>query len=114
MVEGRPINVGDEDFEREVLRAEVPVLVDFWAPWCGPCRTAGPVLERMAQAYQGRLKVCKLNVDVGRQTASRYGVMSIPTLNIFKNGKVVGQIVGVTPNYEADIKEKIEPHLESA
>jgi len=112
MEEGKPIDVGDEDFESQVLKSEVPVLVDFWAPWCGPCRMAAPVLEKIAQQYKGRLKVCKVNVDEGRQTATEYGIMSIPTLSIFKDGKVVDQITGVTPGYESDIKKKIEPHLE--
>lgn len=111
MDEGKPINVGDEDFEREALKSNIPVVVDFWAPWCGPCLMAAPVLEKIAQEYQGRLKVCKLNVDEGRQTAMKYGIMSIPTLNIYKNGEVVDQIIGVTPSYESDIKKKIEPHL---
>ncbi|HID87992.1 MAG TPA: thioredoxin [Anaerolineae bacterium] len=113
-MEGKPIDVSDGEFEREVLRAEVPVLVDFWAPWCGPCRRAGPVIEKIAREYKGRLKVCKLNVDEGRQTAMRYGIMSIPTVNIYKDGKVVDQIIGVPPSYEADIKKKIESHLEDA
>ncbi len=111
MEEGKPINVGDEDFESQVLKSEIPVLVDFWAPWCGPCRAAGPVLDKIAQEYKGRLKVCKLNVDEGRQTAVKYGVMSIPTLSIFKAGEVVEQISGVTPSYKSDLKKKIEPHL---
>ena len=112
MEEGKPINVGDEDFESEVLQSQIPVLVDFWAEWCGPCRMAGPVLEKIAQQYKGRLKVCKLNVDDGRQTATEHGIMSIPTLNIFKDGQVIDQIIGVTPGYESDIKKKIEPYLE--
>ena len=112
MEEGKPIDVGDEDFESQVLKSQIPVLVDFWAPWCGPCRMAAPVLEKIAQQYKGRLKVCKLNVDDGRQTATEYGIMSIPTLKIFKAGEVVDQITGVTPGYESDIKKKIEPYLE--
>ena len=112
MEAGRLINVGDEDFEREVLKSDVPVIVDFWAPWCGPCHMAAPVLEKIAREYQGRLKVCKLNVDEGRQTATKYGIMSIPTLSIYKDGQAVDQIIGVTPSYESDLKKMIEPHLE--
>jgi thioredoxin 1 len=112
MKEIKPINVSDKTFESEVLKSNIPVLVDFWAPWCGPCRFAAPVLEKIAQEYQGRLKVCKLNVYEGRQIAIKYGIISIPTLNIYKNDEVVGQIIGVTPDYESDIKEKIKPYLE--
>lgn len=108
------IKVTDENFEREVLKSDIPVIVDFWAPWCRPCQIAGPVLEKIAQEYRGRLKVCKLNVDEGREMAIKYGIMSIPTLNIYKNGVVVDQIIGVTPNYESDLKKRIERLLEKS
>ena len=109
---GKPLEVTDANFKQEVLESETPVLVDFWAPWCGPCLRAAPVLEKIAQMYERKLKVCKLNVDDARGTAIEYGIMSIPTLNIFKDAEVVDQIIGVTPSYESDLREKIEPHLE--
>lgn len=111
MTEGQPINVNDGNFEAEVLRSDVPAVVDFWAQWCAPCLMAAPVLEKIAKEYEGKLKVCKLNVDEARQTAIDHGIMSIPTLHIFKDGQLVGQLVGVTPNYESDLKKKIQPHL---
>ncbi len=111
MAENGPIAVNDESFQSEVLKSDVPVLVDFWAEWCGPCRMAAPVLDKIAKQYQGKLKVCKLNVDEARQTATERGIMSIPTLHLYKDGELVSQITGVTPNYESDLKKKIEPHL---
>jgi thioredoxin len=114
MDDGRPLDITDNDFEREVLKSSMPVLVDFWAPWCGPCAMAGPVLDKLAQEYKGRLKVCKLNVDEGRRTAIECGVMSIPTLHIYVGGEVVEKTVGVSPNYESDLKKLIEPHLGTA
>jgi thioredoxin 1 len=112
MDEGKLINIGDAEFESEVLKAQIPVLVDFWAPWCGPCRMAGPVLEKIAKEYKGKLKVCKVNVDEQREVAIEHGIMSIPTLNLYKNGQLVDQITGITPSFEADIKKKFEPHLD--
>jgi thioredoxin 1 len=107
----KPIHINDDTFENEVLNSQVPVLVDFWAPWCGPCKASAPVLDKIASDYKGKLKVCKLNVDDQRDTAIKYGIMSVPTMNIFKNGQIVSRITGVTPNFESDLKKKIEPHL---
>lgn len=89
--------VTDASFDQEVLQADLPVLVDFWAEWCGPCRMTGPVVEELATNYAGQLKVCKLNVDENPQTASRYQVMSIPTLLLFKGGQEQDRIIGYQP-----------------
>jgi len=105
------IEVTDANFKEQVLESETPVLVDFWAPWCGPCRMASPVLEQIAKLYEGRVKVCKLNVDNAPLTATKYAIMSIPTLNMYKDGEVVDKIIGVSPNYESTLKARIELHL---
>ena len=89
--------IGDGSFEQEVLRSDIPVLIDFWAPWCGPCKAIAPVVEELAGEYQGRLKVVKLNVDDNPQTPSRFGVRGIPNLILFKGGEVADQIVGAVP-----------------
>jgi thioredoxin 1 len=112
MATQKTVEVTDTNFETEVLGSDVPVLVDYWAPWCGPCRMAAPVLEKIAGEYEGRLKVCKMNVDENREVASGYRIMSIPTMQLFKNGDLVDQITGVTPNFETDLKRKVEPHLD--
>lgn len=87
-------NFTDSDFEREVLKADLPVLVDFWAPWCGPCLMAGPVIEELAKEYQGKIKVGKLNVDENPKISQEYGIMSIPTVIIFKGKKEVKRLIG--------------------
>lgn len=86
--------ISDSSFDTEVLQSKTPVLIDFWAPWCGPCRAIGPVIEQLAGEYSGKLKVVKMNVDDNPQTPSRYGVRGIPNLIVFKDGRVHEQIVG--------------------
>ena len=97
---GKVIEVKDATFQNEVLDSNDPILVDFWAAWCGPCRMMAPVLEEMAQDYSGKMKVAKLNVDENPESASTYGVMSIPTLILFKQGKAVERFVGFKPKQE--------------
>ena len=89
--------VGDDSFEREVLQSTTPVLIDFWAPWCAPCRAIAPVVEELAVEYAGKLKILKMNVDDNPRTPSRYGVRGIPNLILFQNGQVKEQIVGAVP-----------------
>jgi thioredoxin 1 len=89
--------VGDDTFEAEVLKSATPVLIDFWAPWCAPCRAIAPIVEELAGAYAGRLKVVKMNVDDNPRTPSRYGVRGIPNLILFQGGEVKDQIVGAVP-----------------
>ena len=103
------INVNDKNFKEEVLESEIPVLVDFWAPWCGPCRMVGPVVEEIAEEYQGKLKVCKVNVDEAPSTASKYGVMSIPTLAVIKNGELAEKAIGAIP--KGDLENLFKPHI---
>jgi thioredoxin 1 len=93
------IEINDDSFEDEVLKCSLPVMVDFWAPWCGPCRMIAPITEKLAVEYEGRLKVCKLNVDNSPQTASKYRVLAIPQVLFFKNGEVVDQSTGAVPEH---------------
>jgi thioredoxin 1 len=88
------VHISDASFEKDVLQADGPVMVDFWAEWCGPCKMIAPILDELADDYNGRLKICKLNVDSNTQTAPRYGIRGIPTLIIFKGGQVAGTKVG--------------------
>lgn len=106
IVEGTEFN-----FEQEVLKSDVPVLVDFWAPWCGPCRAVAPVVEQIANDYQGKLKVVKVNTDDNQEIAIKYGIRSIPTLGIFKDGKVVDGIIGAVPKQM--IESKVKPLINS-
>jgi thioredoxin len=106
LMSGNVVNVTDVSFETDVLQSGVPVLVDFWASWCGPCKMVGPIVEELADDFAGKVKVCKLNVDENTKTAQAYGVMSIPTLILFKNGKEVDRVVGFRP--KADLAELLE------
>ncbi|OGP20003.1 MAG: thioredoxin [Deltaproteobacteria bacterium GWA2_57_13] len=101
--------VGDSNFEAEVIRSDLPVLIDFWAPWCGPCKSIAPVIEELAREYEGKLKVAKVNVDENPVTPSHYGIRGIPNLLILKRGQVKEQIVGAVP--KARLVEAIERAL---
>ena len=103
------VEVTDVNFKEEVLESKLPCLVDFWAQWCAPCHMVTPVVEEIAKEYQGRLKVSKVNVDQASNTAANYKIMSIPTLAVFKNGKVVDRVVGVLS--KAELEALIKPHI---
>ena|SRR5437016_13376410 len=108
MASDKITNVTDASFEADVLKSSQPVLIDFWATWCGPCRAIAPVVEQLAGEYAGKVKVVKVNIDENPKTPTQYDVRSIPTLLMFKDGKVVGQIVGAVP------KPKIEELVKKA
>lgn len=102
-----PVNVTDADFDREVMQSSLPVLVDCWAPWCGPCRSVAPILDNLAKTYRGRLKIAKINVDENPGTGSKYRIQSIPTMLFVKNGNLVDQVAGALP------KEALETRIKS-
>jgi len=106
---GNAVAVTDQSFDQEVLQSPVPVLVDFWAAWCGPCKAIAPTVDQMAVEYAGKLKVVKIDVDANMEVSNRYGIMSIPSLVLFKNGQVVEKIVGALP--KPAVVSKIQPHL---
>jgi thioredoxin 1 len=103
------LEVNDQNFESEILQSDIPALIDFWAPWCGPCRMIAPVVEELAQQYAGKVKVAKLNVDEAPETPTRYGVRGIPTVILFKGGQDVEKIVGAAP--KARLEQMINRHL---
>jgi len=105
----KTVAVNDSDFDQIVLQAEVPVLVDFWAAWCAPCRMVAPVVEELAEEYDGRISFTKLDVDQNPKTAGKYGIMSIPTLLIFKGGEPVSHVVGFRP--KAELKRSLDAIL---
>ena len=103
------IHLSDDTFKKEVLESQLPVLVDFWAPWCGPCKIIGPYVEEMAKEFSGKMKIGKINIDENSKIASQYAIMSIPTLIFFKKGKVMEQVVGALS--KQDLKKKIQENL---
>ncbi len=105
----KAVELTDQSFDQEVLNSDQPVLVDFWAEWCGPCRMVGPIVEELAGEYEGKLKVGKVDVDSNPQVSMKYNIRSIPSLLIFKNGEVVDQIVGAVP--KAQLKKQVDAQL---
>jgi thioredoxin 1 len=105
----KPVVVTDDNFQNEVVNSPIPVLVDFWAIWCGPCKMIAPIVEELAAEMDGKLKVAKMDVDSSPKTAMQFGIRSIPTLLVFKEGKVVEQVVGAVP--KRHLMEKLSAHL---
>jgi len=102
---GKPVQITDSSFNDEVLKSDIPVIVDFWAPWCGPCKMIAPILEDIAEEYDGKLKVAKLDVDTNPKIAGQFKIMSIPALLVFKGGELVDQMIGALP------KNQLMDHL---
>lgn len=104
-----PVTIDEKNFEQEVLQSDLPVMLDFWAVWCGPCKVLSPIVEELAKDYDGKIKVGKVNVDENNSLAGRYGIMSIPTLKFFKGGKMVGEMIGAAPKnvVETELKKYI-------
>jgi thioredoxin 1 len=105
----QPLHVTDDSFDSDVLQSNIPVLIDFWAAWCGPCRMIAPIIDEMSGEYEGKALICKVDVDNNQQIAMKYGIRSIPTILIFKGGEVVDSIVGALP--KGQIEEKLKAHL---
>ena len=106
MAEGIPTQVSDGDFTQEVIKSDIPVLVDFWAPWCGPCQMVAPIVEELAKEFSGKVKFAKINVDENPKTPPAYGIRAIPTIILFKGGEVVEKIIGLLPKEQ--LKSKLE------
>jgi len=105
----KPVHITEQSFDQEVVKAETPVLVDFWAEWCGPCRLIAPIVEDFAREYEGKLKVAKVDVDDNQNLAMKFSIMSIPTLGVFKGGQLVERIVGYMP--KAALKRRVDAAL---
>jgi len=103
------LHVSDADFEKEIVQAGIPAMVDFWAEWCGPCKMVGPTVEALAKQYAGKIKIAKMDVDQNRETPAKFGIRSIPTLIMFKDGKVAQTLIGALP--KADIEEALKKLL---